>query len=488
MEVNFGQLVAVFDLSSLSIDVLQQITFLLKQQTDESLSSFVSQAYESLVILEHKIWQLLSLYSPEWFNQSCCLEFFQTFASFNKRLIFDQENIKNDIKISLLIPGTIDQINNIFRQIQQSNDTFITVASLWFDNLSFFVHECPQLAHLPIIIHINQYFGHQFLMTEQFKSYLTQLGKSQLSSSIFTAKQLFYMKTCSFSLNAYFYSNPRTYNYTPNEVLKNIGDEYLQMVQVQSHSVESWSKELLGCIAHLIGFMRAFLWWNAENGENLKILFPTQKLLCEYIVAAFRIIQYQPLYKYIMAQYSNDETILMDSILLFLMNIVQTQNINCFFRSIPQVPTILMKLTELSYFRIYLCAYGILSEILTDENLKELKFSESVKVFFFNMLEQAWHDPSKRYKQIPISYLLKGNPFKNESTSILHKFKICFFQVSRIYQKTISFNKQQRNYIKFHFLLKCVINIQLYLILFGLFHSIKIFNNNCVLTQYSCQN
>jgi hypothetical protein len=400
MEANFEQLVVAFNLSPLSIDVLQQIT---------SLSSFVSEVYQSLLILEHNIWQLFSQDSRHWLNHSCSSEFFQTFASFNKNLIFKQDNITDDIKMSLLIPETIDQVNHIFEQIKKStdeNDPLIRFASHWFDNLSFLVHEYPQSGNLPVIIHINQYFASHFIISENFQFYISQLRQSQ---SIFTAKQLFCIKTCPFSLHAYFCTNPQTFDYISDQVLQNIGHEYLQMIQIQSFVVELWSKELLACITHLIGFMRAFLWWNDHRGIKIKQLLPTEKILCEYIQAMIRIIEYKPHYKYLMAQWFNDETILMNSILVFLMNIVDTQNINWFFRSMTQLPDLLLKVAETSaYYETYLAAYGILSEILTDENLKELKITDTIRLFFFTMLEQAWHHPLKQYKQIPITYFLRG--------------------------------------------------------------------------------
>jgi hypothetical protein len=436
METYLEQIIAVSDLPSLSIDVLQQIIFILEQQTDDLLSSFVTQSYDLLVKLEHKIWQILSLNSREWFNQS--IEFFQTLASFNKKIVFNQEHIKDDMKVSLLFPETIDQVNNIFHQIEQSNDDndrLITIAGLWFDNLAFFLHEYPQLSHLPLSIHIHDYFGHHFLLSDQFKSYLIELHQLP---SIFTAKQLFYLKTCPVFLNALFHSDPPNCNYTPEEVIKHIGEDYLQMIQVHSCTIELWGKELLSCITHLTGFMRAFLWWNGDNGANLKLLFSTEKILCEYIQAVIRIIDYQPFYQSIMTQWSNDETILMDSILLILINIVQTQNISWFFRSMTQLPGIVFKLGELSiYSRIHLCAYGILSETLTHENLKSLQFTAPRKFLFFKMLEQAWHDPSKTYKQIPIIYLLRGK----FTDFIVNKLQRIFLKVSCLYQRMISFNK-----------------------------------------------
>ena len=282
MDENFEQLVIEFDTSPFSTDVIQKITSILKQQTDQSLSSFISQAFQSLLLLEQKVWQLFCQDTHEWLNDSVYSEFFHTLSSFNKTLIFNQDDIKDDIKVSLLAPDSTHQINNIFQKIEEindENDLFITFTSLWVDNLSYFVHEYPPLGHSAIIIHMNHYLAGHFVMSEQFKSYLIQLQQPQLSSSVFTAKQLFYMKTCPLSLNAYFYANPQTFDYTPDQIIQNIGNEYLKIIEIQSSTVDSWSKELLTCMTHLIGFMRAFLWWEGEKGTKIKNTFSHRKII-----------------------------------------------------------------------------------------------------------------------------------------------------------------------------------------------------------------
>ncbi|CAF2855256.1 unnamed protein product [Rotaria sp. Silwood2] len=416
MEGNLEQLVAALNIYPISTDVLQQITMLLQSKTDEALSSFISQEYQSLFTLEHKIWQLLSEDSSRWLNDSHYSEFFQTLGSFNKSLIFNQNHITNEIKVSLIMPDTIDQIINIFKQVEQSiddNDPLITLTSLWFNNLSFFIHEYPQLGHSSIMIQMNQYIADHFILTEKFKFYLNQLRQSPVSPLIFTSRQLFYMKTCSLSLSTYFYSNPSSFDYTPDQILQNIGNEYLQIIQIHSYTAELWSTELLTCITHLIAFMRSFLWWNGEQGTKFKILLSTEKILHEYIHALIRIITYEAHSRFIMSQWINDETILMDSTLLFLINIIQTHNISWFFHSMNQLSDTLLEIAESSaYYQICLCAYGILSEILTDEHLKALKFPDNIRYFFFKMLEEAWHNPSKKYHQIPITYFLRGNFIK----------------------------------------------------------------------------
>jgi hypothetical protein len=419
MENNFDELVEGINISPLSTDILHQITLFLKQQTDESLSLFVPQSLQSLLILQHWAWQLLTQDSKQWIGQPSYLEVLHTLASFTKQIIFKCNTIGDDIKASLLIPETIDQVSQIFQQIERStddNDPFITIASLWFDNLSFYIREYPQSGSLPVVIHINQYFAENFLQTKQFKSYLTQLYQPKLLPSIFTAKQLFYMKTCSFSLNAYFYTKPQKFSFSAHEIIQHLRNGYLQMIQVQSFNVELWNENLIACVTHLIGFICACCWWNRKGEELMKILFPTEQILCDYIQALIRIIAYEPFHKQIKTERSNDETILLDVTLLFLLNIVETQNINWFMHSMNQLPDILLKVAESSmYHRICLIVYNLLGEISTDEMLKELKLTDRLSEFFFNILEQAWHHPAKKYKQIPIPHLLRGKSFLKNS-------------------------------------------------------------------------
>ncbi|CAF3576185.1 unnamed protein product, partial [Rotaria sp. Silwood2] len=182
MKANFEQFIATLNVSSLSVDVLRQITFILKEQTDDSLPLFISQVFESLLILERWAWQKLSQESFQCVNQTEYEELLHILVLFNKQIIFIDNNIEDNIKFSLLIPETIDQINLIFEQVKQcTNDhnSFITLVSLWFDNLSFLVQEYPQLGHSPIIIYINQYFEENFVLSKLFKSYLIQLHQSE---------------------------------------------------------------------------------------------------------------------------------------------------------------------------------------------------------------------------------------------------------------------------------------------------------------------
>ena len=98
-----------------------------------------------------------------------------------------------------------------------------------------------------------------------------------------------------------------------------------------------------------------------------------------------------------------------DTTLFSMSNIAQNQDFIWFLRSKITLPEVLLTIAETSICeKTSLCIYGILGEILSDDSLKELKVSDDLSVFFFNILEEAWHHPSKKFKQIPIFYLLKG--------------------------------------------------------------------------------
>ncbi|CAF4153840.1 unnamed protein product, partial [Rotaria sordida] len=431
MEDNFEQLVNELFITPLSIDVLSKLTFLIEQQTFESDSLFVSQFIQSLLVLEHWAWKQLSYDSYQWINQPNYLTLFHTFSSFNKNLILNFDNIEVETKALLLISCTVDQINSIFEQINQSNndnDPFIAIISFWLNNLAFFIHENPQFDTSPIICHINQYIGRNYVMTDQFKFYLTQLQQSNLPQSIFTTKQLFYIKTCSFSLSSYLTAKAQNFLFTAEEILHHVGNKYLQIINIHSHTMELWSKEFLICITYLTGFIGGCCWWGGEKLTHAKILFSTEQISYDLVQGLIRIISYKPIYKEI----KNERLILIDIILKFLLFILQTQNMIYVFRSHILLPDILLTIVENSSCdKLSLCAYAILSEILTDEKLKELKITNNICNFLFNILEQGWHHPLKKYKQMPIIYLLRSFSSLSKSNTIQQKVsdghKLSFF-------------------------------------------------------------
>jgi hypothetical protein len=412
MESKFDQLVTIFKTSPLSTDVLYEIILLLQQQTTESLSSFISQSLRSLLILKHWSWQIFSEDFHQWINQPYYQEFFHTFASFNKNMIYHCDNIAVDIKASLLFPETVEQVNSIFQQIDQNlheNDSFVTIVSLWFDNHSRFLHENPQYTISSVIDHIGQYIVHNYVMSKQYKLYLTQLRQPQLLQAIFSAKMLFYIKTCSFYTYGYLVVKVHDFPYSAEEIITYLADDYLQIIHVHSYTVATWNKELLGCITQLVSLVCVCCWWDEHKRTQMKLLFPTEQITCDHVQDLIRIVDHKPFYKEIKSVRSNDETTLMNSTFIFLIIIIQTENINWLFRSNITIRDTIVSAAEASLNdNVSLCGYAILGEALADEDLKDLKIADNISNYFFHIIEEAWRDSSKKYKKIPIAHLLRG--------------------------------------------------------------------------------
>ncbi|CAF1104579.1 unnamed protein product [Adineta steineri] len=381
MDNNFEQLIASLSISSLSSNILHNITSHLQQQNSILLPSFISEFYSSILTLQHWTWELLSQNSHQWTEQKHYLELFHTLAIFNKNLVFNSDNIEANIKASLLIPDRIDWINGIFEQIENShndNNPLISIASMWFDNLSSFLIDNPEFESSTTITHINRYIARHYIMTDQYKSYLFQLRQSSLSESIFTAKQLFYIKTCSSSLSSYLTAKAQDFLYTSENIIRHFGPDYVQIIISQTHTIDSWSSQLLTCITRLLVFFVSCCWWGGEKGSQARIVFPNELIACEYIDALIRIVDYKPLRQYIVTQRTNDQTILLDTTLFTLINVAQSQHLIWYLRSKILLPDTLIAIAETSvHDRICLCVYGILGEILSSELFKELKISDS---------------------------------------------------------------------------------------------------------------
>ncbi|CAF1294808.1 unnamed protein product [Adineta steineri] len=425
MEKKFEELVSQLDISPLSVDILQQISLILKKQDNASLCSFVHKSFDSLLVVEQWMWKVLSDdYCDEWINEEHYQEFFYTVASFNKDLIFNSGDIKVDTKGSLLFCVSIDQINKIFTKLDRSNDDnnpFINIISLWLDNYSYFLNDNPQYNITPVIDYIGRHITVKYFMSKQYKLYLTELRQPYLIQSIFTVKFLFYIKTCSFYLYTYLYTSLKSSNflYTADEMISYLYEDYLEIIHVHSYNVMSWDKELLGCIAQLVGLIGGCCWWDGQHRPQLKILFPKKQIACDHVEDLTRIIAHTQFYKQTKSVRSNDETILMDTTFMILLIIVQTQNINWLFRSNTTIRDTIISVAEAALNdEVCLCGYCILGEALGDDLLKDLKIADNISDYFFHLLQEAWNNLSNKYKQIPIEILLRAFQTLSKNDSI----------------------------------------------------------------------
>src|SRR5690349_19200644 len=144
MEDNPGDLIDALITNTISDDILLKLTNFFQEFDIKFLLKFLSENFDLLYTLEHWVWKILSKNSYQWLNQINYFKLFQNLALFNKKLIFTLDEIDYNKKALLLIPETINIIDNIFEQIEQitdDNDLYFIIISLWFDNISYFVNE-----------------------------------------------------------------------------------------------------------------------------------------------------------------------------------------------------------------------------------------------------------------------------------------------------------------------------------------------------------
>lgn len=413
MEMDFKRLIDALASKSFPSKLLSNIIEILDQQTSQSFSSFILQSIEPLVTLKHWSWQQLSNDHRRWIYQPNYFALFHSIASFNRSIIFsDDEHITDQLKTSLLIPNSHEQINGIYEQIDQitdDNSPFLVIINHWFDNLSFLVREHPQFDQLPVISYLNESISHYYLMTDQFHFYLTELFQQPTNESIYSARQSFYLKTCSFSLSSYLSANAQTFPFTANQIFEHIGNEYLQMVVHHSSIIGSWTDELCSCITHLTGLVNACCWWGGEFLQEKPILFPTERIRCDFAQALMQIVGYEPFHRKIEPTGCNKETMLINFVLAFIVFFLKVYKMTWFFRRNSTFTDHVLIIAENSVFdQNSICAYAIVGELLTDEKLKELQVTDDLSAKFVNILAQAWLHPLRKYRSITLLKLLEG--------------------------------------------------------------------------------
>jgi hypothetical protein len=412
MNEQFSEWITSLVQSSCSSHTLNDITHLLdKQVNNHNLPVFISQSLSSLKRLAHWTWELLGQSSLEWCSQPQYIDLLTILAAWNRAMIFcHHHTIEEETKSSLLIPDTIESFDPIFTHLDTINDlnhVYFRLISRWFDNLAYLLHEHTQFQNSPIIIHLQRYIGRSFVLTDQYKSYLVELKQT---SSAFSLRQLFYIRTCSFLFRMYAASKSEKVGFHAEDFLDRYGEDYLQIILVHQHDVQDWNEDLLSCITHLVDFICSCCWWGDDRAIHIRRLLATEQATYEYIQALITIFSHTPFHEHIASQWSNNETILIDSTLIFFLGtLLQIKNMISVIRSEVNLSTVLLSIAQKSsYDRISVCAYGILAEILTDQQLKEVQITDNICQFFFRILDHAWRHPTQRYKRIAIPQLLTG--------------------------------------------------------------------------------
>ncbi|CAF1215663.1 unnamed protein product [Rotaria sp. Silwood1] len=405
-DLNIEQLISRL-ITAPSNNILREMSYCLIEAQESDFDTLIATLFHPLFTLETWAWEVLSRDSRQWNNdEQECFDLFHNISNFNKKIILSNNDVHT--KGSLLLPANTDIIDGVFEQFKKRNDEnerFLTIIYLWFDNLSLLMREHIEFASASIIIYINERITSDIIMTDQFKIYLNEL---QDPCPLFTMKQVFYIKTCSFLLGEYLCSKPHDFPHNGQEILEYLADDYTNIILIHSKTILSWSKDLLSCITHLIGLITACHLWIGTKEEILKMFMISDKTIYDYIESLIDILHHQTCHERNRPQLLNDESILVDNIFELFNYFINFQNIINFFRSQKNLVDILLKYDVINNDRFYLRIYRLQSKILSEKQIKKSNIVNKINKIFFYYLDQAWKSPLKKYNTIPIEELLEG--------------------------------------------------------------------------------
>ncbi|CAF2714812.1 unnamed protein product [Rotaria sp. Silwood2] len=380
--------------------------FLIEAQSYD-FDTLITTLFHSLLTLENWAWEVLSRDSRQWNDdEQQYIDLFHNISSFNKKIILSHNVVHT--KGSLLLPAHTDIVDGLFEQFKKrngENERFLSIIYLWFDNLSLLMYEHIEFASVSIMVYVNERITSDIIMTDQFKTYLNEL---QDPCPLLTMKQVFYIKTCLFLLGGYLCSKPYDFLYNGQEIVGYLAEDYTNIILIHSQTIVSWSKELLSCITHLIGFITACHLWIGTNKEILKMFVIPDKTIYDYIESLINILSHQTLHEQIHPQLLNDESILVDNILKLFNYLINFQDIINFFRCQKNLVDIFFKFDLINNDRFYLRIYSLQSAILSEKQIKKSNIVNNINKIFFYYLQQAWESPLKKYNKISIEELLEG--------------------------------------------------------------------------------
>ena len=399
-------------------DILSKLTSYFEQINGNLLIEYLDKNFDLLCRFERWLWDKFCVLNDDLFQQSNTFDFLQTIALFNKNLIFViPDEFDAQKKFSLLFPDDINSIEQILEQIQSStndNDLYVYEISLWFDNLAYFIDTYTQFVDSPVVIQMNYLFAMKYFMTDKYRVYLLEIQEQNFTP---TYKQSFYIRTCSFVLSTYFFCKKQSFPYTAEDMLRYYSKDFLKFIENHYLNISSWSKDVLSYVAHIMNFLLACCWWRGDPQKHVHIVMSTKQQAENNILRLIHILNHRIYHERIEPSRSNDETILIDTTISFLLRLLLIYDSVCFIRKKTHLVDLLLPIAEKPInIRLSLRAYALLGEILCDDKLKDLKVGQKLYEYYFYILENAWQHPAQTFHRATVYHLLRGltNLAKND--------------------------------------------------------------------------
>ncbi|CAF1290190.1 unnamed protein product [Didymodactylos carnosus] len=310
----------------------------------------------------------------------------------------DVERLRNLLLNEKYFNVLFSMLNKVNKSDRFHFDSVLLIIGQWIELVSHFEHEHPEHAHSECLMGLNTKIK-ELMFGSWYQTYIGEMIMYNGSSFIWKPAYEFFIGTCSFSVSVHTRS---FHGFDTKPLLEHFYSLYYSsLITVYSKHVNQWSNEIVHCLMSIISFI-THCCFDIRSIE----VFKNDKQLFHSLVS---IISEKKLQESIISTWTNNETILIDSIaVLFSICCDDSDILRFFTNDIPFIAQRIYSLTEVKYDRTRLTAYLILAYVSTEDDLLKLKLSDTTVHTFFRLLEAEFYGSRHSFMCVPIEIFLKG--------------------------------------------------------------------------------
>ena len=332
-------------------------------------------------------------HSSKYINQVADLNQYIAFANTeDPRKILIQTQLLLDRKVIQLLVNIVDAI--------LKNDTIhhhqtIIILCTWLEAIAHFVHRHDNLA-TDVLEPLRQ-SALACVLSEYYGNYLKQ------SPDISSPGRTFFVRTCSF-LTAIFQSSRLSFENALKtaqsyKIVIGIGEEIFSRnldnfrhYLYQQKTIENDSACLTGVCLLITNCYKHEIFCN----DDAYFTFLLRLLKCDFIC------------KGLLPTWTNDSTILADTVMVQLKNASNDSNIRIYLEQ-NHAADVICPYLHAEYDRLRLQAGMLLGVLLDDAKIRELQIpSDKLTKLYFDAIQHADKSINKCYRRVPIHLLLKA--------------------------------------------------------------------------------
>lgn len=254
---------------------------------------------------------------------------------------------------------------------------FIRYLCIWLESIAHFIHRHDQL--FTDILEALRRSVLSCVLSNWFSQYINPSGEAD------TPARVFFIRTCSFLTGIFQLSSKNTFQTNQSaQIVRN----YFQQIQ----TIEQDSVCLTG-----IGLL-------ITNSYKYDVFRNDDA----YFTLLLRFLQSDFIRNNLQSTWTNDSTILADTLMVQLMNSMNDPIIRRCLQENHAVDTIYLYM-DVEYDQLRFQSCMLLGELLDDQTIKQLQISnEKLIDLYFQSIESAYKSPTKSFKQIPIDMFFKA--------------------------------------------------------------------------------